>query len=208
MRPAVEIDRPLRVVEADAGVEREQPLLQRIDVSGDPHVGEPAHAVVGCVLAALIFADSGDAIGVVAVGSQAGGIVDRQAEVVAELGTGKPLGPILVIDGRPLSGEINLLREDGRWCRSDRQREEQNARPRCRHGAASILLLPRADHGPDAMAPPTAFSEHSASYSERSASSGLSLAARRAGSQHATSATTTRSIVMVANTRGSRALTP
>ena len=103
MRAAVEIDRALRIVKADARVERKDTLLQRIDVGGDPHVGETAHAIVGGMLAALILADSGDAIGVVAVGAQPRRVVDRQPQVVAELGAGQPLGTILVIDGRPLA---------------------------------------------------------------------------------------------------------
>ena len=83
--------------------------VSRIDVGRDPHVGETAHAVVGGVLTALVLADRGDAIGVVAVGPQPRRVVDRQAQVVGQLGTGQPLGTILVIDGHPLAGEIDFL---------------------------------------------------------------------------------------------------
>ena len=76
-------------------------------------LARPRIAVVGGVLAALILADRGDAIGVVAVRAQARRVVDRQPEVVAQLRTGKPLGTILVIDRRPLAGEIDFLCEGG-----------------------------------------------------------------------------------------------
>jgi hypothetical protein len=46
------------------------------------------------------------------------------------------------------------------------------------------------------------------SYSVRRASKGLRRAPRRAGSQHATSATVNNRTVVAANTAGSRALTP
>jgi hypothetical protein len=46
------------------------------------------------------------------------------------------------------------------------------------------------------------------SYSVRRASKGLRRAPRRAGSQHATSATVNNRTVVAANTTGSRALTP
>jgi hypothetical protein len=55
MRAAVQIDRPLHIVKADARVERHGPLRQRIELTNDAEVGETAHRVVATMLPALIL---------------------------------------------------------------------------------------------------------------------------------------------------------
>jgi hypothetical protein len=137
MWTAVEIDRPLRIVEPDARMEGENALLQRIDLGGDSHIGQAAHPVIGGMLTALVLADRGDPIRVVTVGAQPPRVVDRKAEIVAELGAGQPFGTILVINGRPLAREIDLLCEGRDRRRRDRERDDET-RAVSLHGAARI----------------------------------------------------------------------
>ena len=75
MRAAVEPDRAFHGLKADARVERDQALRGRIDLRIDAQRGEPAHRIVGAVLAALVFGDDGDAVCVVAVGAQPRSVV-------------------------------------------------------------------------------------------------------------------------------------
>ena len=66
------------------------------------------HGVIAAVLAALVFGDDRDAIGVVAIGAQPAGFADGHAEVVAQFGAGQAFGAVLVIERFPLAGEIDL----------------------------------------------------------------------------------------------------
>ena len=93
---------------------RHDPLRLRIHDGIDAQVGESTHRVVGAVRPALVLAHHRNPIGVVAVGPQPRGVVDRNAGVVAKLGTGNAVGQILVVKGRPVAGEIDLRpRRDG-----------------------------------------------------------------------------------------------
>ena len=74
----------------------------------DAQVGEAAHGVIGAVRPAFVLTDHGDAIGVVAVGSHPRGVVDGNAGVVAEFGTRDAVWEVLMIEGRPIAGQIDL----------------------------------------------------------------------------------------------------
>ena len=72
-------------------MESNQSLRRLIDFSPDSDVAEAAHRIVRSVRAALILLHHRNPVGIVAVGSHAGRIVDRKLQIITEFRTGKPL---------------------------------------------------------------------------------------------------------------------
>ena len=93
-------------------MESDQLLRRLIVFAPDAQVPQAAHGVIGAVRPALVFGHYRDAVGIVTVGPHARRGVDRKLGVIAQLGTGKTLGTVLVIERRPFSRKIDL-RENG-----------------------------------------------------------------------------------------------
>src|SRR5581483_1609436 len=99
------------------GPERDQLLGGWVDLARDAQIAETAHTVIGGMRPALVLGYHGNAVGVVAVGTQPGAVINRHAHVVSELRTRQALRAVLVIGRRPFSGEVDL-REQWRAERS------------------------------------------------------------------------------------------
>src|SRR5262252_11173090 len=84
--------------------------------------------------------------GVPAVGFQARGVVDRQAEVVAELGSWNPVLLILVVAGGPLAGQVDL-RERGACGHGEDHsaRKSDETVESTAHGRPSYAVIPTMD---------------------------------------------------------------
>src|SRR5580700_8571263 len=98
-------------------------LRGAIDFLPDTELRRTAPAVIRTVLATLIFGEF-DERGVPAVGSQARGLVDWQAKIVADFGAGEPLTLVFVKSRGPLSGRILLSQH--RTHESGRQRKNHH----------------------------------------------------------------------------------
>jgi hypothetical protein len=77
MRPVIDIDGALVVVGQRVGVESDGALGLRIDLAPDAQVAETAKPVIRRVRPALVFLHHRNPVGIVAIGLQPGGLVDR-----------------------------------------------------------------------------------------------------------------------------------
>ena len=137
MRTAVHPDRPLGLLPRDVRVVRDELLRGAVELAPDAQVRGAARRVVGGVRLALVLGQREDRC-VPAVAVQAARLVDRQAEIVADVGPGNALRLILVKPRGPLARQIGAdgrrgrtLRDDGNddaGGRRDQQRENERGR--------------------------------------------------------------------------------
>ena len=107
MRPAVHVDRPGLFVGAVVVLDRDQILRLRVPFLPDPEVGRATVDVRGDVHAALLFGQR-DARGIPAVGELPRGFVDRQPEIVHELGSRNALEKVFLISRLPHARKVRL----------------------------------------------------------------------------------------------------
>ena len=105
MRAAIHVDRPFGRLPGDVRVIGNQLLRRRVDFLPDPQVRRTTRRVVGRVRLALMLGQRQQRC-VPTVATQPGGVVDREAEVIADLRSWDALGLVLVKAGRPFSREV------------------------------------------------------------------------------------------------------
>jgi hypothetical protein len=126
VRPAVHPDVALLLLPLDVGAQPHDLLTGVVHVGRDAQVADAAEAVGGGVRLALVFRQRQQP-GVPAVGAQPRRLVDRQARVVADVGSRNPLDLILMEDRRPHPREIDL-RERRPADETDRQDDRRTTR--------------------------------------------------------------------------------
>ena len=107
MGPPVEPDCPLLRPGAHELLHGDDVLGRRVTLFGDPHADRAAQDVRRHVGAALVLGQR-QAPRVPAVGIQPAGRVDRQAGVVARIGTRSALGLVLVEQAHPVAVQVAL----------------------------------------------------------------------------------------------------
>ncbi len=119
MRPAVHIDGALRRLPGNVGVPRHDLLRRRVHFFRDAQIRRPADAVIGRVRLALMLRER-EQVGIPDVAAHASRVVDRQPQIVADLGAGNALRLVLMKERIPLARQIDL-------------RERRNSQRRCEH---------------------------------------------------------------------------
>ncbi len=135
MGSAVHPDRLFGAIGGEVGVIGNDLLGRRVHLLPDAEVGGPPPAVVRSMCAALVFGQF-DQCGIPAVAPQPRCIIDRQAEVVADLRSGDALEAVFVEARRPLSRRVHL----GLCHGTEPQAQQGNYRP------GSHPAPPRAAH--------------------------------------------------------------
>ena len=107
MRTAVGPDLAPLLHPLDVRVDLADREVRLVEVIGDPQVADAAEAVGRWMRLARVLLHRQDA-GVPRLASHPSGIVDRQTQVVADLGTRRAFDLVLVHDRRPDAGEIDL----------------------------------------------------------------------------------------------------
>ncbi len=125
MRTAVEPDEPCRLAERAEQLVADRLLRHRVEDLIDADVRRPAQRVSSGMRLGLVLAQRKDR-GVPAVGLHPRGVIDRQAEVIAEFRTGNPVLLILVIPSRPFAGEVHLRRRAACNERRDKDQAESS----------------------------------------------------------------------------------
>ena len=153
MRAAVHVDRPRLIVGADVMLDRDELLRVRVPIFPDAEVQRTAIDVGRDVHAALLFRQR-DPRRIPAVGELPRRRVDRQAEIVAEVGARNALRKVFLVPRAPGPREIGL-RERRRAVSTSpaRQQAPADSYRNTLFMTPPILARIRARRAPDAFSP-------------------------------------------------------
>ena len=131
VQPAVHPDRVGRTVDRAAESPRDDPAGNRIEVGDDPQVLRSHHHVLRGVQDALPLGHRLQRH-LVGVGAGAAFVVQRDAGVIADVGSGRALDPVFVDPVGPRAREIDL-RERRRRAQAEHDRRRGGRQPLFRH---------------------------------------------------------------------------
>jgi hypothetical protein len=132
-RTSVHVDHALRQHPHHRGVPRDYILRYGIHCARNPHAGRTAGGVVGRMRLALPLQHRPFAR-VPRIGSQTCGVVDRQSQVVADLGAGAALRKVFVESLSPAARELDVRESRGAQHGADGNGETAHMKPMHRHG--------------------------------------------------------------------------